>query len=103
MIAAALVAAACVGAADAPDLCTNYFGFGNGPEAHGLARPAVTRIFPAPIRYGGQSHLLTVSYEALDQTTFDAELEHAQRMIKNDSDAGRGGHQMTRSGAFVTA
>jgi hypothetical protein len=66
---------------DCPDICTNYLGFENGPDAHGLARPGVTRIYFAPITYGGQPHLLTVSYEALDKATFESELNHAQRII----------------------
>ena len=66
---------------DCPDLCTNYFGFENGPDAHGLARPGVTRIYLAPITYGGQSHLLTVSYEAVDPTSFADQLEHAHEII----------------------
>jgi hypothetical protein len=67
--------------ADCPDICTNYLGFENGPDAHGIARPGVTRIYFAPITYGGRSHLLTVSYEANDPITFANELVHAQQII----------------------
>jgi hypothetical protein len=28
---------------DCPDICTNYLGFETWPDAHGLARPGVTR------------------------------------------------------------
>jgi hypothetical protein len=72
---------ATVEVSDCPDLCTNYLGFENGPDAHGVVRPGVTRVYFAPITYGGQSHLLTVAYEALDRATFDSELNHAQRII----------------------
>jgi hypothetical protein len=66
---------------DCPDICTNYLGFENGPDAHGLARPGVTRIYFAPVAYGGEAHLMTVSFEALDEATFAGELAHAQQII----------------------
>lgn len=67
--------------ADCPDICTNFFGFENGPDAHGIARPAMARLYLAPVAYGGQSHLLTVSFEANDPTAFADELSHAQELI----------------------
>jgi hypothetical protein len=66
---------------DCPDICTNYLGFENGPDAHGLARPGVTRIYFAPITYGGEPHLLTISYEATDPSTFANQLLHAKQII----------------------
>jgi hypothetical protein len=66
---------------DCPDTCTNYMGFENGPPAHGIARPGVTRLYFAPISYGGETHLLTVAYEANDPATFASELSHAQQII----------------------
>jgi hypothetical protein len=67
--------------ADCPDICTNYLGFENGPDAHGLARPGVTRIWFAPVMYGGQSHLVTISFETPDEATFAAELAHAMQLV----------------------
>jgi hypothetical protein len=66
---------------DCPDICTNYLGFENGPDAHGLARPGVTRVYFAPVMYGGQAHLLTISFEALDEATFATQLSHAKGLI----------------------
>jgi hypothetical protein len=66
---------------DCPDICTNYLGFENGPDAHGIARPGVTRLYFAQITYGGQVHLLTIAFETNDEATFAPQLSHAKQLI----------------------
>lgn len=71
---------------DCPDVCTNYLGFEEpGPASHGIARPGVTRIWFAPVTYGGETHLLTISFETLDEATFTAERAHAQQLVDSIS------------------
>jgi hypothetical protein len=67
---------------ECPDICTNYLGFENGPPAHGLVRGAKTRIYFAPVTYGGQTHLLTLSVEVIDSTQFDALLPTAEELLR---------------------
>ncbi len=65
-----------------PDICINYFGFDNGPPAHGLARPGVTRLYLASVQYGGQRHVLALSFEALDEEGFADLLDDAEAMLR---------------------
>ena len=67
---------------DCPAACTNYLGFENGPDAHGLLRGEKTRIYFAPVTYGGQDHLLTLSVEVVDGTDFDAVLPIAEQLLR---------------------
>jgi hypothetical protein len=67
--------------ADCPEICTNYLGFENGPDAHGLFLGERTRIYFAPVSYGGQEHLLVVSVEVVDQANFAAVMPMAQQII----------------------
>lgn len=68
-------------APDCPDLCTNFIGFENGPDAHGIFRGENTRMYFAPVSYGGQTHLMTLSVEVIDAADFDAVLPDAQQLI----------------------
>ena len=67
---------------DCPAACTNYLGFENGPDAHGLLRGEKTRIYFAPVTYGGQDHLLTLSVKVVDGTDFDAVLPIAEQLLR---------------------
>jgi len=66
---------------DCPEICTNYIGFENGPDEHGLLLGERTRIYFAPVTYGGVEHLLVVSVEVVDLADFDAVLPVAQQII----------------------
>lgn len=68
--------------AECPDICTNFLGFENGPDAHGLVRGEKTRMYFAPVTYGGQVHLLTLSVEVIDKSLFDSVLPTAEQLLR---------------------
>jgi hypothetical protein len=61
--------------------CANFLGFPQWSEPYGIGGKAVTRLYLADVKYGGEAHMFVVAVEGADKADLNARLPAAERLV----------------------